>query len=96
MQNKVVAPLCHYQAQEPCDGDEPNRSCAASGMIKEKPTPAIRPRALRKGSLTSKLARVPPKGPQVARSCLCDVSPTKGKERKDTLARHESQTELPV
>eukprot|EP00983_Pelagomonas_calceolata_P073720 1152252-Pelagomonas_calceolata.AAC.3 len=31
---------------------------------KEKSTPAKRFRALRKGSLTSKLARVSPKGPQ--------------------------------
>eukprot|EP00983_Pelagomonas_calceolata_P074800 1152702-Pelagomonas_calceolata.AAC.1 len=31
---------------------------------KEKSTPAKRPRALRKGSLASKLERVSPKGPQ--------------------------------
>eukprot|EP00983_Pelagomonas_calceolata_P093914 1157828-Pelagomonas_calceolata.AAC.3 len=38
----------------------------ASGecLRKQKSTPAKRLRAFRKGSLTSKLARVPPKGPQ--------------------------------
>eukprot|EP00983_Pelagomonas_calceolata_P117011 1160375-Pelagomonas_calceolata.AAC.2 len=37
--------------------------CRACMKRKEKSAPAKRPRALRKSSLTSKLARVSPKGP---------------------------------
>eukprot|EP00983_Pelagomonas_calceolata_P058043 1145339-Pelagomonas_calceolata.AAC.3 len=46
------------------DVNEGVRAVTGDGKRKEKFTPAKRLHALRKGSLTSKLARVSPKGPQ--------------------------------
>eukprot|EP00983_Pelagomonas_calceolata_P086212 1156718-Pelagomonas_calceolata.AAC.5 len=51
------------RAAKPCLGG--GTLCVVLAARKEKSTPVNRPRALRKGSLTSKLARVSPKGPEI-------------------------------
>eukprot|EP00983_Pelagomonas_calceolata_P022242 699201-Pelagomonas_calceolata.AAC.1 len=59
--NKVVD-HCHNELW-PQKGWATSRLWHMAGK-KKKSGPAKRPRALRKGSLTSKLAKVSPKGPQ--------------------------------